>query len=438
VRKKQEFYGWTLLAVLFSLDFVNMGFPVYGGTVINSYMLHQIQMSRSTLGLGFTFSNLFVGLSATVVAMSILKRGIRKTFAIGSALICAGSLFLSFFASKPWHYLVGYGGIVGIGMGFGTLVPAGTAVTRWFKRYRGRAMGICLGASGIAGFVVTPLLNRMLEASGGNWRVGWQIVAGVAVISGIMALLFVKERPEDLGQVVDGIPETEPKRQPHQPHGPHDLITTYSWTPAEAYRTKSYWLIVIAGITCQYPLFFFIAHWILHARGAGILASDAAWTMSLFAIGGITGRLIGGWLMDTITGRYAFMLGLCLYFIGSFLAMKVNPNALVIAFAAAILYGLAFGWTFTCMNTCTAHFYGSAAFPKLNGTMILLTSVIGSPAGVIGGKIFDMYGGYARAFELNALLAAIGIVAMAFATMPRPGNARVTEVKAAYLEEVRS
>jgi MFS family permease len=431
LREQQKFYGWTLLAVLFSLDFVNMGFPVYGGTVINTYMLHQIQMSRSTLGLGFTFSNLFVGLSATIVAASILKWGVRRTFAIGSALICAGSLFLAFAASKPWHYLVGYGGIVGVGMGFGTLVPAGTAVTRWFKRYRGRAMGICLGASGIAGFVAAPLLNRILEASGGDWRVGWRIVAGVAVISGIVALLFVKERPEDLGQVPDGIPEAEPNANQRQPHAARELITAYSWTPAEAYRTKSYWLIVFAGITCQYPLFFFVAHWILHARGAGILASDAAWTMSWFAIGGIVGRVIGGWLMDTITGRYAFMIGLCLFIVGSFLALKVNSNALAVAFAAAILYGLAFGWTFTCMNTCTAHFYGTAAFPKLNGTMILLTSVLASPAGFIGGKIFDNYGGYARAFELNALLAAIGIVAIAFATMPRPRNAVVAETKAA-------
>ena len=431
MQRKQQFYGWTLLAVLFSLDFANMGFPVYGGTVINSYMLRQIQMSRGALGLGFTFSNLFVGLSAIVVAMSILKWGIRKTFAIGSGLICAGSLFLAFLAWKPWHYLLGYGGIIGVGMGFGTLVPAGTAVTRWFRRYRGRAMGICLGASGIAGFVAAPLLNRMLEASGGNWRVGWQIVAGVAIISGIVALLFVKERPEDLGQVVDGFAETEPERLPRDAHAPRELITTYSWTPAEAYRTKSYWLIVIAGIACQYPLFFFIAHWILHARGAGILASDAAWTMSLFAIAGITGRLIGGWLMDTITGRYAFMIGLCLYLIGSFFAVKINSNALVIAFAAAISYGLAFGWTFTCMNTCTAHFYGSAAFPKLNGTTILLTSVIGSPAGAIGGKIFDVYGGYARAFELNAVLAAVGILAMAFATMPHPRKALIAETQAA-------
>jgi MFS family permease len=429
--KKHQFYGWTLLAVLFSLDFVNMGFPVYGGTVINSYMLRRILMSRSQLGLGFTFSNLFVGLCAPFVAASILRVGVRKTFAIGSALICAGSLVLAFFATKPWHYLAGYGVVIGIGMGFGTLVPAGTAVTRWFKRYRGRAMGICLGASGIAGFAAAPLLNSILQASGGNWRVGWRIVAGVAVISGVMALLFVRERPEDLGQAVDGIPEPESQLQPQRPHGGHELITTYSWTPTEAYRTKSYWLIVMAGIMCQYPLFFFVAHWILHVRGAGIPAAAAAWTMSAFAIAGITGRLIGGWLMDTISGRVAFVIGLCIFIVGSFLALQVSSTTLAFAFGAAISYGLAFGWTFTCMNTCTAHFYGAGAFPKLNGTMILLTSVLGSPAGYIGGKIFDLYGGYARAFELNALLAAIGILAMAFAKLPEPRTETVAEVKAA-------
>ena len=431
MQPNRKFYGWTLLAVLFSLDFVNMGFPVYGGTVINSYMLRQIPMSRSQLGLGFTFSNLFVGLCAPIVAASILRLGVRKTFAIGSALICAGSLVLAFFATKPWHYLAGYGVIVGAGMGFGTLVPAGTAVTRWFKRYRGRAMGVCLGASGIAGFVAAPLLNRILEAGHGNWRVGWQIVAGLAVISGVVALLFVKERPEDLGQVADGIPEAESVSERHQRHGTRELITTYSWTPAEAYRTKSYWLIVIGGIASQYPLFFFVAHWVLHALGAGIPASVAAWTMSAFAIGGIVGRLIGGWLMDTISGRVAFVIGLCIFVAGSFLAIRVEPNALTIAFAAASLYGVAFGWSFTCMNTCTAHFYGSSAFPKLNGTMILLTSVIASPAGAIGGRIFDISGGYARAFELNAALAAVGIVAMAFAKMPQPRGARIAANRAA-------
>jgi cytochrome c biogenesis protein CcdA len=58
------------------------------------------------LGLGFTLINLFVGLAAVLVAMSIVKYGVRATFIAGSALICLGSLFMGLYASKPWHYLI--------------------------------------------------------------------------------------------------------------------------------------------------------------------------------------------------------------------------------------------------------------------------------------------------------------------------------------------
>jgi MFS family permease len=179
-------------------------------------------------------------------------------------------------------------------------------------------------------------------------------------------------------------------------------------------------MIVIGGIACQFPFFFFTAHWLLHLKGAGIAAANAAWAMALFSIGAVGGRLIGGWLMDRFTTRFAFMIGLCCYLFGSVLALNVNSHALLMAYLAAILYGTGFGWTFVCLNTATAHFYGPAAFPKLNGLALLLTGVFCSPAGFIGGKLFDVYGNYTLAFELNTAVVVGGIVALFFATMPVP------------------
>src|SRR5512137_2812898 len=98
MRNKQAFYGWKLVAALWFLDFLNMGFPLYGGAVINTYMLKEIPMSRSTFGLGFTLLNLFVGLPSLLVAAAIHRWTIRRTFAIGSALILLGAAWLSFFA----------------------------------------------------------------------------------------------------------------------------------------------------------------------------------------------------------------------------------------------------------------------------------------------------------------------------------------------------
>src|SRR5712691_6282959 len=203
---QRGFFGWKLVSLLWVLDFLNVGLPLYGGAVINTYMLKEIPMSRSSFGLGFTLLNLFVGIPSILVGASIVRWGIRKTFGIGSALILVGALWLSLIASRPWHYWVGFGVLVAMGISFGGVMPAATAITRWFSRYRGRAMAITLSASGLAGFIVAPTINRILTANGGNWRQAWVIVAGISVLSATVAFLFVRERPEDLGQSVDGEP----------------------------------------------------------------------------------------------------------------------------------------------------------------------------------------------------------------------------------------
>jgi hypothetical protein len=56
----------------------------------------------------------------------------------------------------------------------------------------------------------------------------------------------------------------------------------------------------------------------------------------------------------------------------------------------------------------------------LNGMSLLLTAIFCSPAGVIGGKLFDVYGNYRLAFELNMMIAVCGVIALFFATMPAP------------------
>ena len=412
----RPFYGWKLVGALAGMDFLNLGFPFYIGAIINPYMLQHISMSRGTFGFGSTLVNLFVGLPSTLVAMSIAKRGIRSTYLIGSALVCIGSLVLAYATTKPWHFLVAYGVIVGTGICFGDIICGSTAAARWFERYRGRAVGLVLSGSGICG-LMAPLMDKFLRAHGGDWHLGWKIGAAGAALAGIIALLFVRERPEDLGQLPDG--GAKPEAGAAQSHAPSKLITGYEWTAGEAYRTPSYWLVVLAGLAAQFPFFLFVPHWFLYLTNTGIPSGAAAFSMSLMPVSAIIGRLIGGWLMDTINARVAFVIGLSCYLFGSLAALRVGPGSLLIGDSAAVLYGLAIGWTFTCMTTCVAHYYGPSAFPKLAGTLLFWASGGASPAAWVGGKIFDKYGSYAHAWQLNIAIAAIGIVAILFATMPR-------------------
>src|SRR6266446_6371459 len=432
---ERGFYGWKLVFILWLVDFLNMGFPLYGGAVINTYMLKEIPMSRSSFGLGFTLLNLFVGIPSILVGASIVRWGIRMTFGIGSALILVGALWLSLIAAKPWDYWVGFGVLTAAGISFGTIVPAATAITRWFSRYRGRTMAVTLSASGFAGFIVAPTINRILTANGGNWRQAWAIVAGISVLSAIVAFLFVRERPEDLGQSVDGGPSEAASAKTTAAAA---RVTKFRWRPEQAYRTRAYWMILVGAIACQFPFFFFTAHWLLHLKGVGVRPADAAFAMGLFTLGAVFGRLIGGWLMDGMEGRYAFMLGFCCYFLGSFLAIRVSPEALRIAYSAAILYGTGFGWTFICLNTVTGHYYGPAAFPKVSGMMLVLAALFCAPAGYLGGKLFDLYHSYKLAFELYSAVAAIGILALFFARMQEPPEASLAVRSEEHTSELQS
>lgn len=411
-----SFYGWKLIVALWLIYFLNMGFPLYGGAVINTYMLKQIPMPRSIYGLGFTLLNFFIGVPSVLVAASIVKWGARRTFEIGSSLIFLGSLWMAFLATQSWQYLVGFGVLIGSGIGFGTIVPVSTAVTRWFARYRGRAMAIAFTASGFAGIAGAPLMNKVLAATGGRWQLAWEVVAGISLLAGVISHCTVKERPEDLGQVVDGNILDATHTESRNGSG---LVTQEHWTPREAYKTAAFWLIVLGSVACQYPFFFFTAHWMLDLQGLGIKASDAALAMGLFTMGGIVGRLIGGIIIDKLAARYAFMIGICFCIVGSFLAMRITSTSLTIAFAAAILYGAAFGWTFVCLNTITGNYYGSKAFPKVSGAMLLFSALLCCPAALIGGKLFDLYKSYNPAFQLNIVLCLMGILALAFAQLPK-------------------
>lgn len=418
--EKVKFYGWNLVAVLFCLDFINMGVPYYGGSVIiNDFMTRDIHMSASTRGLGFTLLNIFVGVAAIPAAISIAKIGLRATFVLGSVIVFLGALYMALFAKTAPEYLIAFGVVIGTGIIFATLVPAFTAVARWFRKYRGRANGIAVSASGIAGLLAAPLLGSVIRGHGNNWRLGWFIVAGAVVVAGFLAFFGVKESPESMGQFVDGVP---PEQQ--QASRTDALATRYPWTTGQAYRTSAYWLIALGGIVATFPFFLFVAHWARRLIGVGFRASDADLALGFLTIGTLVGRWLGGLLMDYMNARLAFVLGLAVYFVGTYMAIAAMPggNGVWVAYIAALLNGAAYGWTFTCVGTMIAHYYGPAAFPKLYGTMTLLISLIASPAGLVGGWIFDTFRSYTPAFELNALLAAVGIVAVIFAGMPKPGT----------------
>ena len=105
---QQTFYGWKLVAVLFFLYVLNLGFPLYGGLILHSYMVQKIAMNRATFGLGMTVFSIVMGVMSPLSAAVITRWSIRVTLLIGTVLLVLGSLVMAN-TTQPWQYILGFG-----------------------------------------------------------------------------------------------------------------------------------------------------------------------------------------------------------------------------------------------------------------------------------------------------------------------------------------
>ncbi|MEZ4498160.1 MAG: hypothetical protein R2845_15625 [Thermomicrobiales bacterium] len=75
-----------------------------------------------------------------------------------------------------------------------------------------------------------------------GWRTSW-LILGLVMIAGLMpiAAILVRDRPEAIGQVLDGHVSAEDR-------GPAIIAdASVDWTLKEASRTRVFWILLIGG-----------------------------------------------------------------------------------------------------------------------------------------------------------------------------------------------
>ena len=183
--QNRGFYGWKLLAVFWVLVFVNLGFPMYGSSVINSVMMHDLNLDRRTLGLLFSLYAIMSGLPGPLVAVCVERFGVKATLILGSLFVTIGSVLMATAVSTGLHAALAFGVLVGIGVAMGGVISTQAGLARWFVRRRALVLAILSTSSGVGGFLAAPLLNRVIASAGGNWRSGLVVHRGILRVRGI-------------------------------------------------------------------------------------------------------------------------------------------------------------------------------------------------------------------------------------------------------------
>lgn len=412
--RQSDFYGWKLLVVFWLIVFTNFAFPLYGASVVNTYMAADLHMDRAALGLAYGLFQWMVGLPAPLIAICINKKGVRFAMMLGCLTVVAGALLMAFVVRTTWQVNLVFGFIIGLGTLSGGILAAQAGISKWFVQGKARAITLVHTGSGMGGFVAAPVLNRVIAHFHGNWRAGWWLIAGLSFTASLLAAFFIKEEPSDMAQFPDGHPETNASDSFRAKHSVYK--TKDEWTFGEVFRTPAIWLLLISilGFSTGFPLF--LAHGVVHLRDLGYTPAAAAFSVSVMLLSNLAGTLLFAAVADRIEPRFIWAVASLVFGVGMILALHASGAAGLYLYA--ICLGAGFGISFSAMMALPANYYGVHAYAPVVGVIIAVGTTAGAAGATAAGYIFDTFGSYLPGFYCVSGLSFLAAVLLLLATPP--------------------
>jgi sugar phosphate permease len=257
-------------------------------------------------------------------------------------------------------------------------------------------------AGALGGMVSQPLFAYLIKEAG-KWEVGW-LASGLIALVGLIAVFFLKSKPADYGQHIDGIsPEEAAAAGADQQK--KAVAKTYrateGWTLPEAMRTKSFWFLTLSYCVFSMSIYIVTAHGLLHMTDVGYTRMQGAWVLSFFVLGGLA-RLVVGYIGDIIEPRWIISL-LLLLTCGSLITFWQAPSMTALATATCI-HGACYGGGLVLIPACIGNYFSAGSFAKLNSFIY--------PANIATAAIVPAGAGYIHQFNKSYDLAFIIIITL--------------------------
>lgn len=391
----------VVVAVTFLALLVSAGLRSAPGVMMLPLELH-FGWDRATISFSAALGILLYGLVGPFAAALMVSVGIKRTMLGGLALM-AGSTFASQWMSAPWHYVLSWGVISGVGSGAVASVLGAAVVNRWFATRQGLVMGLLSASTATGALIFLPFLAWLSE--GGAWRPVAQMVSLACLLLIPLVAWLVPERPQDRGTARFGEDPAQataevPPRQAVRP-----------WLAIEALgraiRSPVFWVLSGTFFVCGLTTNGLVGtHMIAFCGDHGIAPVAAAGLLSLMGFFDLIGTTASGWLTDRYDPRrllaiYYGLRGL------SLLALPFIDFGPVSLTIFAIFYGL--DWIATVPPTVKL---ASQNFGPQDATIIfgwvLVAHQIGAAVAAFGaGVIRQEMGSYMPAFVIAGLFAVL-------------------------------
>jgi sugar phosphate permease len=291
-------YAWVVLVVTFLVMLMAAGFRSTPGVFLKPYET-TFGWSPGLIGGGIAISLLLYGAGAPFAAAIVERVGMRRTCAFALVAVAIASA-LTTVMTNAWEFYVLWGLVIGAATGAIAIPLAAIVANRWFVRRRGLVVGM-LGASFAAGqLIFLPLLARVVDEYG--WRTATMVVSVTALcVVAPLALVFLRDRPEQLGLRRYGETEDTPPPAPAAANPFRYAVDVFR----DASKKRDFWLLASAFFICGATTNGLIGtHLIAACADHGLSADFGAGMLATIGIFNVVGATCSGWLTDRTDPRW--------------------------------------------------------------------------------------------------------------------------------------
>ncbi len=431
-RSPKIFFGWSTVIASGILGLWAYGFHGWGFTAFFKPIASELGFSRAVASVPTGIGRLEGGLEAPLAGWCTDKFGPRWIITSG-VLIFGLSLILMNFIDSLWGFYIVWGVMLGTGLNIAVTTPIDTAISNWFVKKRGLALGVKTLFFGLAGMLVLPLVAWLITIQG--WRMTCFIGGVVMWLVGLplACFCFKQHRPEYYGLLPDGATGGEEAADANQVIDRGVKYATeveeVEFTLRQSLRTPTFWIIIAAQAAQSMAMPAINIHGVPFLTDIGIDPLKAAGMVAMIAAASVPARLIGGFLADRVSRHHLrFLLAGALSLQAVGFAVFLLNQTIAMIYVWFILYGVGMGAAMAPIIAMRARYFGRKAFGSIQGISSAFQTPVGVVAPIYIGWVYDTTGNYITAFVLIAVLVAFATVLSAFAIPPKP-PAQITDIR---------
>ena len=395
------FYGFIIVAVIFSIHLVSYGLSDSFGVFINPW-IDAFGWNRAAISGAYSLAFVMSGIMGVVMGIITDRYGPRLALSVCAACLGIGFILVSRMQSL-WQLYIFYGLIFGTGMG-GIWAPLLSLVSRWFTSKRGLITGIVVSGGGLGAFIGPPVITLLVN------NYAWTsttLILGIFVLLWVLiAAQFLKRDPAAAGQV--------PYQEVHT-QTPDRQSAIGDFSLKEALRTAQFWNIFFMLFCLSFFTFSILVHYMPHVIQLGIPAYSAAYILSTISGVSIAGNFVMGRTGDKLGPRKIFIISFVLMAAAIF--WLVQAQSVWMLYLFSVVFGFNHGGNATAQAPLAAKIFGLKAHGTIFSVIAFGFTIGGAVGPLVTGYIFDLTGGYQTAF---ILCGAMGILGLILAIVLRP------------------